>query len=161
MDATVPLQLGQLLNASDDIVRAAAWDKLIAGHTRLLLSVARSFGGGHDDAMDFPYFLSLAGEFEPVYVLEHQTYVSRQESALSLSSNPEKGSDASSQHKKWHELKLCPCERRLRSRPPCPVVRSQERGARCIRYPDWMSSSGIRRLLASLRFQAPQQGTLC
>ncbi len=53
MDPTVPLQLGQLLKASDDIVRAAAWDKLIAGHTRLLLFDARSFGGGLDDAMDF------------------------------------------------------------------------------------------------------------
>jgi hypothetical protein len=55
----------QLLNASDDTVRAAAWDKLIAGHTRLLLSVARSFGAGHDDAMDFPYSLPLAGGLEP------------------------------------------------------------------------------------------------
>ncbi|HEV2017674.1 MAG TPA: sigma-70 family RNA polymerase sigma factor [Gemmatimonadaceae bacterium] len=58
MDATVPLQLGQLLSAPDSAVRAAAWDELIADHTRLLLAVARSFGGAHDEAMDrYSYIL--------------------------------------------------------------------------------------------------------
>ena len=58
MDATVPLQLSQLLRAADAAVRAAAWDDLIADHTRLLLAVARSFGGAHDEAMDrYSYIL--------------------------------------------------------------------------------------------------------
>jgi len=58
MDATVPLQLGQLLSAPDAAVRAAAWDGLIADHTRLLLAVARSFGGAHDESMDrYSYIL--------------------------------------------------------------------------------------------------------
>ena len=58
MDATVPLQLGQLLSAADAAVRAAAWDELIADHTRLLLAVARSFGGAHDESMDrYSYIL--------------------------------------------------------------------------------------------------------
>jgi RNA polymerase sigma factor (sigma-70 family) len=58
MDATVPLQLAQLLRAPDGATRAAAWDELIANHTRLLLAVARSFGGAHDDTMDrYSYIL--------------------------------------------------------------------------------------------------------
>jgi RNA polymerase sigma factor (sigma-70 family) len=58
MDATVPLQLAQLLRAPDGATRAAAWDELIANHTRLLLAAARSFGGGHDDTMDrYSYIL--------------------------------------------------------------------------------------------------------
>lgn len=52
MDSTVPLQLAQLLGSPDGASRAAAWDQLIADHTRLLLAVARSFGGAHDDTMD-------------------------------------------------------------------------------------------------------------
>ena len=63
MDATVPLQLAQLLRAPDGATRAAAWDELIANHTRLLLAVARSFGGAHDDTMD-RYSYILEG-FEP------------------------------------------------------------------------------------------------
>jgi RNA polymerase sigma factor (sigma-70 family) len=58
MDATVPLQLGQLLRAPDGATRAAAWNELIADHTRLLLAVARSFGGSHDETMDrYSYIL--------------------------------------------------------------------------------------------------------
>jgi len=58
MDATVPLQLGQLLRAPDGATRAAAWNELIADHTRLLLAVARSFGGAHDETMDrYAYML--------------------------------------------------------------------------------------------------------
>jgi RNA polymerase sigma factor (sigma-70 family) len=50
--------LHQLLAASDATVRDAAWDELISRHTRLLLAVARSFGGGHDEAMDrYAYIL--------------------------------------------------------------------------------------------------------
>jgi RNA polymerase sigma factor (sigma-70 family) len=53
-----PIALGQLLAASDLSVREAAWDDLIARHTRLLLAVARSFGGGHDEAMErYSYIL--------------------------------------------------------------------------------------------------------
>jgi RNA polymerase sigma factor (sigma-70 family) len=46
------MALDQLLAASDLTVREAAWDELIARHTRLLLAVARSFGGGHDESME-------------------------------------------------------------------------------------------------------------
>ena len=52
------LALNELLAASDSEVREAAWEKLIVAHTRLLLSVARSFGGGKDEAMDrYAYIL--------------------------------------------------------------------------------------------------------
>lgn len=44
--------LNELLRSSEVGVREAAWERLIAAHTRLLLAVARSFGGGHDEAMD-------------------------------------------------------------------------------------------------------------
>ena len=50
--------LYQLLAASDATARDAAWDELISRHTRLLLAVARSFRGGHDEAMDrYAYIL--------------------------------------------------------------------------------------------------------
>jgi RNA polymerase sigma factor (sigma-70 family) len=63
MDATVPLELGQLLRAPDNEIREAAWEKLIAGHTRLLLAVARSFGGDHDIAMErYSYMLEKLRE---------------------------------------------------------------------------------------------------
>ena len=52
MIGTAPLKLGQLLHASNDTVREAAWEELIAQHTRLILAVARSFGGDSDEAMD-------------------------------------------------------------------------------------------------------------
>jgi RNA polymerase sigma factor (sigma-70 family) len=58
MDGAAPLELGQLLRASDSENREAAWEELIAQHTRLLLAVARSIGGGHDAAMDrYAYIL--------------------------------------------------------------------------------------------------------
>jgi RNA polymerase sigma factor (sigma-70 family) len=58
MTIAAPIALDQLLAASDSIVREAAWDELIAKHTRLLLAVARSFGGGHDEAMErYSYIL--------------------------------------------------------------------------------------------------------
>ena len=58
MTVAAPIALDQLLAASDSIVREAAWDELIARHTRLLLAVARSFGGGHDEAMErYSYIL--------------------------------------------------------------------------------------------------------
>jgi RNA polymerase sigma factor (sigma-70 family) len=63
MAGSVPFQLGQLLGAPTADLRAAAWDELIANHTRLLLAVARSFGGGHDEAMDrYSYILEKLRE---------------------------------------------------------------------------------------------------
>src|SRR3954469_18682039 len=52
MLGAAPLELGQLLHASTDTVREAAWEELIAKHTRLILAVARSLGGDRDEAMD-------------------------------------------------------------------------------------------------------------
>jgi RNA polymerase sigma factor (sigma-70 family) len=52
LTGVAPLELGQLLQASTQTVRDAAWEELIARHTRLILAVARSFGGGSDEAMD-------------------------------------------------------------------------------------------------------------
>ncbi len=51
MNGAAPLELGQLLHAPDAARREAAWDGLIAAHTRLILAVARSLGGGRDEAM--------------------------------------------------------------------------------------------------------------
>jgi RNA polymerase sigma factor (sigma-70 family) len=49
---TSTLELTRLLRSPESTVREAAWEQLISAHTRLLMSVARSFGGGHDDAME-------------------------------------------------------------------------------------------------------------
>jgi RNA polymerase sigma factor (sigma-70 family) len=58
MSVAAPIALGQLLAAADSEVREAAWAELIAKHTRLLLAVARSFGGGRDEAMErYAYIL--------------------------------------------------------------------------------------------------------
>ena len=58
MDRATPIELNQLLHASDADVRTAAWEELVARHTRLLLHVARSFGGSHDQAMErYTYIL--------------------------------------------------------------------------------------------------------
>jgi RNA polymerase sigma factor (sigma-70 family) len=47
-----PLELGLLLGARQPADRDAAWERLIARHSRLLLSVARSYGGDRDQAME-------------------------------------------------------------------------------------------------------------
>lgn len=52
VDDAAPLELHQLLYAPGTREREAAWEILIARHTRLLLSVAASFGGGHDAKME-------------------------------------------------------------------------------------------------------------
>jgi RNA polymerase sigma factor (sigma-70 family) len=52
LSGTAPIELGQLLQDEDSGIREAAWDGLIARHTRLLMAVARSFGGDHDASMD-------------------------------------------------------------------------------------------------------------
>jgi len=63
MDNSAPLELGELLHAPDSAAREAAWEELIAGHTRLLLGVARSFGGGQDEAMErYSYVLEKLRE---------------------------------------------------------------------------------------------------
>ena len=41
-----------MLGAADTSVREAAWERLIASHSRLLLAVSRSLGGDEDDAME-------------------------------------------------------------------------------------------------------------
>ena len=63
MDNAAPFELGVLLRAPDSATRESAWEGLIAGHTRLLLGVARSFGGGHDEAMErYAYILEKLRE---------------------------------------------------------------------------------------------------
>jgi RNA polymerase sigma factor (sigma-70 family) len=63
MDGASPLELGQLLHAPDAAAREAAWERLIATHTRLLLAVARSFGGDQDQAMErYAYLLEKLRE---------------------------------------------------------------------------------------------------
>jgi len=63
MDGTAPLELNRLLRAPDVVNRDAAWDDLIGRHTRLLMAVARSFGGDHDDAMErYSYILEKLRE---------------------------------------------------------------------------------------------------
>jgi RNA polymerase sigma factor (sigma-70 family) len=58
MAGAAPLELGQLLCAGDSTSKEAAWDELIIHHTRLLVAVARSFGAGHDEAMErYSYIL--------------------------------------------------------------------------------------------------------
>jgi len=63
MAIAVSLALGELLQASDSAEREAAWDELISSHTRLLLAVARSFHGGHDEIMErYSYILGKLRE---------------------------------------------------------------------------------------------------
>jgi RNA polymerase sigma factor (sigma-70 family) len=63
MAFAAPLVLGELLRASDSVEREAAWEDLISRHTRLLLAVARSFRGGHDEAMErYAYILGKLRE---------------------------------------------------------------------------------------------------
>jgi RNA polymerase sigma factor (sigma-70 family) len=58
IDGTAPVELKQLLHAPDAGTREAAWEELVARHSRLLLSIARSFGGGQDQAMErYTYIL--------------------------------------------------------------------------------------------------------
>jgi len=53
-----PFELDVILHAPDPAHRDAAWSELVARHSRLLLAVARSFGGGRDEAMDrYAYIL--------------------------------------------------------------------------------------------------------
>lgn len=49
---TAPAVLHGLLRAEHPESRQQAWDAFLAEHSRLLLYVARSYGGGYDAAMD-------------------------------------------------------------------------------------------------------------
>jgi RNA polymerase sigma factor (sigma-70 family) len=63
VDDLAPLELHQLFRAPDALEREAAWEELIARHTRLLLAVAASFGGGHDAKMErYAYVLEKLRE---------------------------------------------------------------------------------------------------
>jgi RNA polymerase sigma factor (sigma-70 family) len=52
MSSKIPPCLQQLLDATDDTTRDRAWAGLLSEYSRLLLHVARSTAGGHDDVMD-------------------------------------------------------------------------------------------------------------
>jgi len=52
MGSAAPIELSRLLQATELPDREAAWEGLIARHTRLILAVARSFGGDSDAAME-------------------------------------------------------------------------------------------------------------
>jgi RNA polymerase sigma factor (sigma-70 family) len=65
MGSTVPIELNRLLQATERPDREAAWEGLIAGHTRLILSVARSLGGDNDAVMErYAYVLGKLREDE-------------------------------------------------------------------------------------------------
>jgi RNA polymerase sigma factor (sigma-70 family) len=62
-NGAVPFELDAILHAPDPAAREAAWAGLIARHSRLLLAVARSFGGGADGAMErYTYLLEKLSE---------------------------------------------------------------------------------------------------
>lgn len=53
------MELERLLLATDTVARERAWAELVATHSRLVLHVARSYGGGHDATMDrYAYVLA-------------------------------------------------------------------------------------------------------
>ena len=63
MSGAAPLELTDLFHGTDGARREAAWEHLIADHTRLLLAVARSYGGDQDDAMErYAYILEKLRE---------------------------------------------------------------------------------------------------
>jgi hypothetical protein len=65
MALAAPIVLGELLHASDSGAVEAAWEALISRHTGLLLTVARSFRGGHDETMErYAYILGKHRESE-------------------------------------------------------------------------------------------------
>ncbi len=57
-NGAMPFELDAIFQAPDATARDAAWKELVARHSRLLLAVTRSFGGGRDEAMDrYTYIL--------------------------------------------------------------------------------------------------------
>jgi RNA polymerase sigma factor (sigma-70 family) len=65
MGTAVPIELNRLLQATELPDREAAWEGLIARHTRLILSAARSLGGDSDAVMErYAYVLGKLRENE-------------------------------------------------------------------------------------------------
>jgi RNA polymerase sigma factor (sigma-70 family) len=65
MGSAVPIELNRLLQATELPDRETAWEGLIARHTRLILSVARSLGGDNDAVMErYAYVLGKLRENE-------------------------------------------------------------------------------------------------
>ena len=65
MGSTAPLELHRLLHATELPAREAAWEDLIARHTRLILAIARSFGSDNDAVMErYSYVLEKLRENE-------------------------------------------------------------------------------------------------
>jgi RNA polymerase sigma factor (sigma-70 family) len=63
MVATAPFELLRLLRAEDGTKKEAAWDELIAHHSRLLIAVARTLSTDPDDVMDrYTYILGKLRE---------------------------------------------------------------------------------------------------
>lgn len=63
MVATAPFDLLRLLRAEDGTKKEAAWDELIAHHSRLLIAVARTLSTDPDDVMDrYTYILGKLRE---------------------------------------------------------------------------------------------------
>ena len=52
MTSTIPASLSSLLASARGASREQAWAEFLSAHSRLLLYVARSFGGDHDTVMD-------------------------------------------------------------------------------------------------------------
>ena len=52
MSSTLPASLTDLLSARPAQARDLAWEEFLRGHSRLLMYVARSFGGDYDATMD-------------------------------------------------------------------------------------------------------------
>lgn len=58
MARSLPAALVLLLDSGNAALRDAGWDDFLRAHTKLLLHVARSFGGDHDVVMDrYTYLL--------------------------------------------------------------------------------------------------------
>lgn len=58
MARSFPVALVQLFDSGNAALREAGWNDFLNAHTKLLLHVARSFGGDHDAVMDrFTYLL--------------------------------------------------------------------------------------------------------
>jgi len=65
MGSAAPIELHRLLHATEIPDREAAWEDLIARHTRLILSVARSLGPDNDAIMErYSYVLEKLRENE-------------------------------------------------------------------------------------------------
>ena len=60
---SAPTELDVLFNGDDGPRRDAAWESLVAKHTRLLMAVSRRLGGDHDSVMErYSYILEKLRE---------------------------------------------------------------------------------------------------